>query len=65
MSERRCSSCAWFANLSAAKAFGECRRYPPKVVTFEDEDGENLVIKGDIFPRTSASSWCGEHRGRD
>lgn len=65
MSERLCGNCSHFANTSAAKAFGECRRFPPKVVTYEDEDGESLVIKGDIFPRVSATSWCGEHRGRN
>lgn len=63
---RICANCAHYVNLSAAKASGECRRYPPQVVTFDPgEDSETLIIKGDIFPRVSSTTWCGEHRGRN
>lgn len=65
MTDRACANCGYYRNLSASATFGECRRYPPGVVTYDAEDGENLIIKGDIFPRVSASTWCGEHRGRN
>lgn len=63
MSEPACANCRFYRNLSAARAFGECRRYPPSVITYDAEDGENLIIKGDVYPRVSATTWCGEHRG--
>ncbi len=54
-----CKDCRyWSARCKDAEyrypgvKYGECRRYPPKVI-------ELLTM----FPETATNSWCGEHKG--
>lgn len=51
----RCAQCKFWKAKSSN--IGQCRRYPPGI-TFSDS-GEQKPWE-DVFPRTTAHSWCGE-----
>lgn len=64
MRERTCGGCAHWNCTSAAKAFGECRRYPAAPLTYTDEDGDT-VLAGNKWPLVGAEQWCGEWAARN
>lgn len=64
MTDRTCSTCAHWKPTSAAKAFGECRRFPAVPIPFQDEDGDT-AIAGNKWLLVGADEWCGEHRGKN
>jgi len=54
-----CESCRFFAPIDGPREIdeprvGECRRYPPKTETSEEEFWTH-------WPVVSASLWCGEY----
>lgn len=52
-----CRTCKHFS-APAADGSGECHRFPPQLVWFQNEKG--MVVRG-TFPPTKASNACGEH----
>jgi hypothetical protein len=49
-----CATCPWW--LSEHKAFGQCRRFPPRDSVFAAWFGRTANYR--------ATDWCGEHPAR-
>jgi hypothetical protein len=55
-----CGNCVFWANDEEEESIGECRRYPPQVITLADEDGTMTPVS--VFPASEVDQWCGEHQ---
>jgi hypothetical protein len=55
-----CGNCVFWANNEEEESIGECRRYPPQVITLADEDGTMTPVS--VFPASESDEWCGEHQ---
>jgi hypothetical protein len=55
-----CGNCVFWDKEEDEDSIGECRRYPPQVITLADEDGTMTPVS--IFPASEADHWCGEHQ---
>ena len=58
-----CDTCRyWTAETDRKghpKDVGDCRRYPPQLLTAARGDAGHAT-----FPQTGPDEWCGEHRDR-
>ena len=52
---RGCDHCVFFHELATERSGGECRRYPPVILsTINDYNGD--------FPIVQSTMWCGEFK---
>ena len=60
---QRCETCRyWFRNPEpdddGTNDWGECRRHPPQLVNFDDQDAHGLY-RG-VYVESMEKDWCGE-----
>lgn len=56
----QCQYCTFWKRNAEDSEWGECRRYPPQVLDYDEEE----VLVMSTHPVLQEKSWCGEFRAR-
>lgn len=54
----KCKDCRFWQQDKKA---GDCRRHPPRIIVFSDEEGDYETR----FPETFPTEWCGEFQPKE
>ena len=55
-----CGNCRFWEMFDEDKGDGQCRRYPPKLPAYPEQELDGL--HGGVFPDTTGGEWCGEYQ---
>lgn len=59
MRDSNCENCKFFKKYEYSETWGECHRFPPKIVSLQQGSGTTL------FPEVGKQTWCGEFNALD